>query len=248
MTFPLILHFWHYSIGFHLVTDFLSTTVGVWLYWRSRTDDGVSDEKRDYILIGAALGALIGSRLIGALENPILFIHPPALLYYYASKTIIGGIAGGILGTELMKLIIKHKRSTGDRVTIPLIVAIIIGRIGCLFTGITDGTVGDICHLAWCFNQGDGVPRHPISLYEIIFLIIFLLLILYIKRKRWTEGVLFRVFVMSYFTLRFFIEYIKPTHIFALSFSITQIVCLLYVLWYTYDIYRIAHRYEFRRQ
>ncbi len=219
--------------------DILSTTIGGILYWSLSKNDGITPQRREYLLIGAGLGALIGSRLIGALENPTLFLHPPVALYYYASKTIIGGIAGGILGMEVAKLIIGHKNSTGDKITIPLIVSIIIGRIGCLFTGVTDGTVGDPCNFFWCFNQGDGIARHPTSLYEIIFLCGILIYFIFIKKKVWPSGVLFRFFVVSYFTLRFFIEFIKPTHQLALGLSVIQVVCFLYVVWYLYDISRI---------
>ncbi len=239
MVFPLVVHIFNITVPFHLIMDILSTIVGSALYWLSSKHDGISPQRREYLLIGAGIGALIGSRLIGSLENPILFLHPPALIYYYMSKTIIGGIAGGILGIEGMKLIIGHHESTGDRITIPLIVAIILGRIGCLFTGVTDGTVGNICNYMWCFNQGDNIPRHPTSLYEIIILGLLLLYFLYLRKKVWKNGIMFRVFIIVYFSFRFLMEFIKPVHSLFLSLSVIQIVCVLYVLWYTYDIYRI---------
>src|SRR4051812_10902562 len=124
MNFPLIIHIAGFSISFHLITDFISMAVGGALYWFLSKGDGISPQKREYLLIGAGLGALIGSRLIGSLETPAFFFHPSTLLYYYASKTIIGGIAGGILGIEAAKLIIGYKNSTGDKITIPLIISI----------------------------------------------------------------------------------------------------------------------------
>lgn len=220
-------------------------SVGSALYWFLSKGDGISTQRREYLLIGAGIGALIGSRLIGSLENPALFFHPPALIYYYVSKTIIGGIAGGILGIEAMKLIIGHNNSTGDKITIPLIVSIIIGRIGCLFTGVIDGTVGNPCSYFWCFNQGDGILRHPTSLYEIIFLSILLAYFLFLKKKAWPSGVLFRVFIILYFLFRFLIEFIKPTQPLLVSLSVIQLVCIFYAIWYIYDIYRILNKYKY---
>ncbi len=247
MTFPFVIHVGHSSILFHMVMDFVSMTIGSLMYWHSSKDDGISSEKRIHLLIGAGLGALIGSRLLGALEDPYLFLHPPVLLYYYASKTIIGGIAGGILGMEAAKLIIGHRKSTGDKITIPLLVAILVGRFGCLFTGVSDGTVGNPCNFFWCFNQGDGIARHPTTLYEIIFLIGLLIFLLYLRNKKLGEGIIFRTFVICYFIFRFLIEFIKPVHPIVWGLSVIQIVCVLYSIWYAYDIGRIWKKNDQRR-
>lgn len=43
-------------------------------------------------MIGATFGAFLFSRLLGALENPgALFTAEDLLLYFYSSKTIVGG-------------------------------------------------------------------------------------------------------------------------------------------------------------
>lgn len=243
MTFPLLFHFGTHTISFHLVMDLISTSLGSFLYWKFAKNDGISKSMRISLLIGVTAGALIGSRLLGSLENPYLFVHPPVLLYYYASKTIIGGIAGGILGMEIAKIIVGYKNSTGDKVTIPLLVAILVGRIGCLFTGVMDGTVGNACNYFWCFNQGDGIARHPTSLYEIIFVSLLLLVVYRLQKQRFYPGIIFRLSIVSYFLFRFGIEFIKPIHSLALGLSAIQIVCILYAIWYAYDIKRIIHRY-----
>ncbi len=45
-----------------------------------------------------------------------------------------------------------------------------VGRIGCHLAGLTDGTHGDPSSLPWAVDFGDGIPRHPVNLYEVIFL------------------------------------------------------------------------------
>jgi prolipoprotein diacylglyceryltransferase len=223
--------------------DLVSTSLGSFLYWRLSKNDGISPSMRVSLLIGTTAGALIGSRLLGSLENPSLFLQPPTLLYYYASKTIIGGIAGGILGMEIGKKIIGYRSSTGDKIAIPLLVAILVGRIGCLFTGVIDGTVGNACNYFWCFNQGDGIARHPTSLYEIVFVFLLIIIVLQLQKKRLYPGVIFRVSIISYFLFRFFIEFIKPINSFVFEFSAIQVVCILYAIWYAYDIKRIISKY-----
>lgn len=249
MVFPLFIHIAGTTILFHQITDIVSILVGGMMYWRLSKTDGLDPKQKEYLLIGVGLGVLIGSRLLGSLENPTLFFHSPVALYYYVSKTIIGGIAGGILGMEAAKLIIGHKSSTGDAITVPLAVAIIIGRIGCFFTGVTDGTVGNPCNFLWCINQGDGIPRHPTSLYEILFIgILLIMYYLYIKKKPLPPGVLFRGFIILYFTFRLILEFIKPIHPLAFGLSAIQIVCFLYSIWYIYDIHNLWKKYSWSQK
>ena len=85
--------------------------VGIELYLKTKTRDDVPEHARIFIIIGALFGALFGSRLIAALEDPYQFIHATSLIYYYGNKTIIGGSAGGILGVEVAKRILKDRKS-----------------------------------------------------------------------------------------------------------------------------------------
>ncbi len=221
--------------------------VGVRLYLRSREHDSLKEEQRLYLLVGALVGALVGSRLIAALEDPVLFLQATDLVYYVAGKTIIGGVAGGIVGVEVVKKILGISVWTGDRTLVPLAVAIIIGRIGCFVMGVEDHTVGGPCDYFWCLEQGDGMLRHPNSLYEIAFLSLFLIGYGYAKKFRPasllfaldTPGVSFRMFIASYFSLRFGIEFLKETTPLWLHMNSVQIVCILFVLWYSRDIIKI---------
>lgn len=222
----------------HLVTDYLSTFVGMWLYYRyAKGGVKLTNDQKILYLFGAILGALIGSRLLAALEDPYLFFHPPTWLYYYANKTIIGGIAGGIIGIEIAKKFLKIRGRTGDSTIIPLFVAIIIGRIGCEAVGVMDGTIGSVCHYMWCFDQGDGLPRHPIPLYEILELSLLLPIVgYYLKRNYFKEGFLFRVAICIYFMSRFFFEFLKDVKPLAISLSAIQIVCILFTVYYIFEI------------
>jgi len=86
-------------------------------------------------------------------------------------KTIVGALVFGLISVELMKRYIGLRQSTGDLYAIPLAVGIAIGRIGCFLTGLADNTYGTPTTLPWAIDFGDGIPRHPTQLYEIIFLI-----------------------------------------------------------------------------
>ncbi len=86
-------------------------------------------------------------------------------------KTIVGGLVFGLISVELFKRYIGVRQSTGDLYAIPLALGIAIGRIGCFLTGLSDNTYGTPTNLPWAIDFGDGIPRHPTQLYEIVFLL-----------------------------------------------------------------------------
>jgi prolipoprotein diacylglyceryltransferase len=116
----------------------------------------------------AAAGAALGARLLAWLANPEATYDLPGVLL--GGKTIVGGLIGGLIGVELVKWSMGIRRSTGDLYAPALAVAIAIGRVGCLLTGIADDTSGRPTSLPWGMDLGDGVSRHPTQLYEIVVL------------------------------------------------------------------------------
>lgn len=243
MSFPFDIVIGPVVIPIHALTELLAFYFGYKLFVHIKKDtqlQPLSPQAEWWIIVGMAAGAFIGSRLIAALENPGLFLDPPSWLYFIGGQTIAGGIAGGILGVEITKKILGVKRRTGDLFVFPLMLGIIIGRIGCFLTGIKDGTVGIASNLPWAFDQGDGIPRHPTSLYEIIFLLILWFFLKKIQQKNILKGGdLFSLFVLGYAAFRFFIEYIKPRQELFLSLSSIQIVVLILVLYYGQYLLRI---------
>lgn len=66
--------------------------------------------------MGAAAGAMLGSRLPGLLKHPELPAHlPNGWLYYFTFKIIVGGL----LGVELTKKRLVVVASSGDLMVFP---------------------------------------------------------------------------------------------------------------------------------
>jgi len=214
--FPLTFYIGPISISSHLFFEVLAFFIGFryFLYLRKQQTDYISTDNRIWILVGATFGALVFSRLVGALEHPHLFITGGGeygWLYYYKNKTIVGALLGGLWCVEITKLILGEKKSSGDLFTFPLMLAMIIGRLGCFTTGIYEQTYGLPTDLPWAMDLGDGVLRHPTALYEIVFLLLLWLFIWGIE-KRYTlvNGARFKIFLISYFVYRLIIESIRP--------------------------------------
>ena len=191
-----------YSLGYRLYTAL-----------RARTPDRISDQGRQWIFVGAAAGALLGSRALGLLEHPALLLHPPGgWLYYFTNKTIVGGFLGGLVGVELTKKYLGIRTSSGDLMVFPLLLGLAIGRLGCHLSGLTDGTFGTPTSLPWGLDFGDGIARHPTNLYEITFLAALALLLAALERRGpLPNGRRFELFLAGYLLFRLLVEFLKPT-------------------------------------
>jgi phosphatidylglycerol:prolipoprotein diacylglycerol transferase len=176
----------------------------VYVRLRARRGDAIGDTLRLDIIAGAAVGAALGSRLLAALAQP-----PVTLISIMSGKTILGGLLGGWIGVELVKKLMRITTRTGDLFVLPLIVAMSIGRIGCFLAGPGDHTAGIPSNLPWAIAIRDGVPRHPVALYEIAFLIA-LGTVVEVVRWRGRDGDAFRAFIAGYGAFRFAIDFLKP--------------------------------------
>jgi phosphatidylglycerol:prolipoprotein diacylglycerol transferase len=234
MHFPVNIPIGQSSIPVHFVCETLAYFLGYRYYaWlRRNTNDQISAENRLIIFIGAAFGAFVGSHVVGVLENPAL-LSKFSLIYFMGNKTIVGGMLGGVIGVELTKKKIGVTVSSGDLMVYPLILAMIIGRTGCFLAGLEDGTYGIASNLPWAINFGDGIRRHPTNLYEIAFWILLWIILNAVERRRqFTDGSKFKVFMASYLLFRFLDEFIKPDYFFSFGFSVIQLVCIAGILYY----------------
>ncbi len=237
--FPLTFHIFGQTILAHPVFETLGIFLAMRLYFYLKRK---SPEKMDFaksaaVLIGATGGALIGSKLIGNLENPDLFFHHFDLKRFWTSNTIVGGLSFGLIGVELAKKIAGYHKSTGDLMVYPLIFAMIIGRIGCFFTGIYEETYGIPTDSVFGMRLGDQYLRHPVALYEIAFLIILTFALRYIQTKfYYPSGFVFQVFMLSYFTFRFMLDFIKPKVEILGNLGTIQLVSLVMIIYYIFKL------------
>ncbi|GAA6771667.1 hypothetical protein [Flavobacterium sp. CGRL2] len=104
MTFPFQFEIFEKTFYWHFIFETLAFFVGIRMYYflKKRTQDSISDTNRLVIMIGAMVGALIGSRFIALLENPSQITHQ-TFLTLYQNKTVAGGFLGGLFGVELIK-------------------------------------------------------------------------------------------------------------------------------------------------
>jgi prolipoprotein diacylglyceryltransferase len=237
MHYPVEFVFGSARIPAHLVFEMLAYTLGYLLYvWqRKGSSDPISDENRWWIFIGAAAGALLGSHVLGVLERPDE-LKAFSLVYFLANKTVLGGFLGGLIGVELTKKVIGVTVSSGDLMTYPILLGLAIGRIGCHLAGLTDGTYGLPASQPWAIDFGDGMPRHPVNLYEIIYLGLLALVIYRLDHRSagLADGDRFKIFMTGYLLWRFFAEWLKPVYFLPIGLTSIQLAALGSLLYYAW--------------
>jgi phosphatidylglycerol:prolipoprotein diacylglycerol transferase len=234
--FPFAFHTGTTKILWHTIAEPLGIFIGYryYLFVRKKQGDSISSDNRLWIFIGAIFGSIIGSRIVGGLEDPDQIRKAGnVLLYFYQNKTVLGGFLGGLFGVELMKKVINEKHSSGDLFTYPMLLALIIGRIGCFSMGVYEETYGTVTSTFMGMNLGDGLQRHPVTLYEIIFLLLLWIGLLQTEKKyQLANGLRFKFFMIAYCMFRFALDFIKPHYTFSIGLSTIQITALIGLLYY----------------
>lgn len=235
---PTILQLGPISITSLGVSLFLAFLVGSFFIWRKGKEENFDAQPLlDGIILGTGV-AIIFSRLVFLLVSPgknlmqdLNFFSYPGFSYF-----------GAFLGSFLFLLYFCHKQKwdffkLGDVLVFGIIPAQIILRIGNLLDGSFWGKSASVF---WAFPfSGLEQRRHPLALYEIIFLSLLLYLMYKLERQyrffSWYKnkrgeakpGFLLLVYVFAYSSFRFLLEFFKDSSLYWLNLSWEQWVSLI---------------------
>ncbi len=230
----------------HGLLEILAWLAAIAAGWRVKqrylSDDRLPMRMRDYPLYALVVwfGAVAGAIGLGTLN---LLLAGVAGL----GRSIIGALVGGIVTAELCKVVRGIRGSTGIVFVVPLALAIAIGRIGCFLAGLEDFTYGTPTALPWGVDFGDGIPRHPVQLYESLSMVTFLGTFLWLLRKYPTMVVRygFYLFALVYGAQRLLWEFLKPYPAVIGPFNLFHLACLFLIL-YALSMLRFAGRVHAR--
>jgi prolipoprotein diacylglyceryl transferase len=167
-----------------------------------------------------AIGTVVGARLGHCFfyEPQYYLENPLEIIKIWHGGLASHGAAIGIL-TALYLFARKEKRSyfwVLDRIVITVALSGLFIRLGNLMNSEIYGVQTS---LPWGFifvREGETVAKHPTQIYEALsYMLIFVLLLkLYYQYKgKPKEGLLFGLFLILTFTMRFLIEFVKNTQV-----------------------------------
>ena len=195
--------------------------------WRLRDQAAAAVARTGPLYVVAlALGVVAGAWGFGSWNTAMSAVPHP-------SHSVAGALAGGIIGVEIYKAIRGIAVSTGASWVGPIALGIAVGRWGCLLAGLPDETFGTPTGLPWAVDLGDGVPRHPVQLYESLAMLAFLgvYLAALARRAAWTRGRAFYLFVLFYAVQRFAWEFLKPYPDLVGPLNLFQLLALAMILY-----------------
>jgi phosphatidylglycerol:prolipoprotein diacylglycerol transferase len=165
-------------------------------------------------------GAIPGAWLAGSL-NTLRGAHPAL------SHSVVGALVGAIVAVEIYKRLRGVTGSTGGVFVGSFSLGVVIGRFGCFFAGLPDGTYGTPTRLPWAVDLGDGVGRHPVALYESAAMAVFLAAyLLGLQRcSPWAMRRGFYAMCVWYGLQRFAWEFLKPYPTLIGPFNLFHILC-----------------------
>jgi phosphatidylglycerol:prolipoprotein diacylglycerol transferase len=191
--------------GFDVLAWLAAGAAGLWLMRSGRVAFPVPPPLRPSYLAALIFGAGIGAVAFGS-ANLWLSGQPGF------ARSIEGAVAGAVLAIETYKRVAGITMRTGARFALPFAVGVAVGRIGCFLSGLDDFTHGTPTALPWAHDFGDGVPRHPVQLYESAAMTAFAIVYLWrvLRHDRFFVEQGFYLAVGCYGAQRLVWEFFKP--------------------------------------
>lgn len=201
------------------------------------------EQQSEYVLFVIAW-AMFGGMVLSTFDGAMIPGRNPEW-WILLSKSIAGALFGWIITAELYKYLHHVTVPTGILFLPWIVLGVLVWRVGAVMTGLRDFTYGNPCDYAWCRDFGDGIPRHPTMIYEMVLLGIFFVFFCFwlysIHRKWWIRNG-FYIFVILYFFYRFLVGFIQPYSTFWWWLSTYQFIAIPMVLYGWWMINLIDNR------
>jgi Prolipoprotein diacylglyceryltransferase len=190
---------------------------------------------------------MVISRFLHVIDNIVVAkLHPelaragsvidytqyPGQIIGGAGLTIWGAVLGAALGIWVYSKFSKIQFGyLADLIVPGLILAQLIGRIGCTINGCCYGTA---CSLPWSITYTHldslapiGIAVHPTTVYEIIYLLIMFGIALWLKGRLRPDGSLFLVYLSLYSLWRLGIDFLREGTPFLLGLHQAQVIGII---------------------
>jgi len=205
----------------------------VWVMWQVKKGANISyDQALTAALVGIPSGIVV-SRLIHVIDKWDYYIlqYPGQIfgLSGMAGLTIWGAILGAALGIWI------YSRLSGfdygyftDTVAPGIVLAQIIGRVGCTLNGCCYGNPTDLfCGIVYTHPESYaplGIAVHPTQIYEIIYLAIAFTILLILRGRLRPDGSLFMIYLSLYSLWRIGVGFLRDGAPFLFGLHQAQVI------------------------
>ena len=213
------------------------------------------------MVVAAAMGGLLGARLIFIFEEWNSFMRAPLdFILSGAGFTWYGGMLGGALAVTW--LVRRHRIPWLNAADISAPASALgygIGRIGCFLAG--DATWGKVTDVPWgvaftnaIFGWVDpstgvpyppGVKVHPTQIYELIQSLIVFGILWPLRKKTFPPGTIFWLYLVLAGSMRFLVEFWRVNPVVGLGMTEYQWISIVLVALGLLQILRVRQQMTF---
>lgn len=233
---PIILNIGYFALRWYSLILLVAIVIGVWLTAREAERKGFKKDDVYEAAVWIIVGGIIGARLFHVLDHwsDVFAVDPLRALYVWEGGLAIwGAVTGGLITTALVSWKRGWRFSAFLDAGAPgLVLAQAIGRIACVITGDaigkpTSGPFGFAYTSPNALVPQLGVYYTPMPVYEIVANLIIFTLLWNLRKRHWSDGRLFLVYLLLYSLERFFLAFTSSYRIIAFGLTQSQIVALI---------------------
>ena len=224
-----------YSFGVFMA---LAAVAAAWVVQAELKRNGYNPELASTMVFAAAIGGLVGARILFIVEDWSNFLRSPwSYIFTGAGFTWYGGFLGGVLGVTWV--VLKNKipwLKAADIAAPALAVGYGIGRLGCHVAG--DGDWGTVTNVPWgvaytkaiigWVDPSTGIPYppgvrvHPTPIYEFLESALIFGILWSLRKKEYAPGTMFWLYLALSGLARLVVEFWRLNPVFAFGLTEAQ--------------------------
>lgn len=193
----------------------------LWCMWQIRKGAKITYDDLLTAALVAIPSGIIFARALHVIDRWDYYSRFPENILAFEGLTIYGAIIGATLGIWAYSRFSKFRFGyVMDMVAPAVPLAQAVGRVGCLFNGCCYGDATSLsCGIVYTDhdsagyhasqNLPEGMGLHPTQVYEIGFLLITFVVMLFLRKRIKSEGMLFLTYISLYSLWRFLIGFMR---------------------------------------
>ncbi len=224
-----------YSFGVFMA---LAALAAAWVVQAELKRNGYNPELASTMVFAAAIGGLVGARILFIVEDWSNFLRSPwDYIFTGAGFTWYGGFLGGVLGvTWVVRKNNIPWLKAADIAAPALAIAYGVGRLGCHVAG--DGDWGAVTNVPWgvaytnaiigWVDPSTGIPYppgvrvHPTPIYEFLESVLIFGILWVLRKKEYAPGTLFWLYLALSGLARLAVEFWRLNPVVGLGLTEAQ--------------------------